>query len=108
QTTGGLVGASDGVGDGLARGNKGVASRLGRRDRYDPLEKLLEDHVGAAFRDRMREQAGRRGRGELAIDAMTARRLAEDRDVSRVAPEVCDVALHPGHRELLIHQPVVT
>jgi hypothetical protein len=69
---------------------------------------VLEFRVRSAFRYRPNEQACRKGRCELGIDAKSTRRLTEYGYSIRIAAKACDVPANPLERELLIHQPIVT
>jgi len=88
------VGTADG-------GRKGDPLSLGCRERG------LRERVGAALDDRLVKEVGRLRGGQLRVDAVTACRLAEDRDVRRIAAEGTDVPLHPAKRRLLVHQAVI-
>ena len=102
QAGGGLIGASNAVGDRRARRDKTAVGGLGHGQRYDWIQKTVKDHVRAAFGNRFLEKPRGGRRGELAIHTMAARRLAEDRNVAGIAAEGHDILVHPTHRELLI------
>ncbi len=68
---------------------------------------VLQRLQAAALGDRVREQAGRRGRGHVVAHALAAGRLAEDRDIARVAAERLGVVPHPAQRRLLVLQAVI-
>ena len=102
QAGGGLIGAADAVGDRRARRDKTAAGGLGFGQRDDWIQETVEDDVRAAFGNRFLEKSRGGRRGELAIDAVAAGGLAEDRNVAGIAAEGHDVLMHPTHRELLI------
>ena len=61
----------------------------------------------ARLHDRLVEQPPGERRDHQGVDRAAARRLAEDRDIARVAPECRDVPLHPAQRRDLVEIAVV-
>ena len=81
------------------------ARLFGLRQRTTPQE---PSEGGAAFADHRPEQSpGQRGRLETT-ERHRSRRLAENRDLSRISAEVRDVRPNPLERSDVIHQPVVS
>ncbi len=92
-------------GDGLelfdVRDSELVHERGGLLER---LVDLAQVEAGAALRDGAVEEPARAGHGEQASDAVATRRLAEDRDVGRVATERGDVVADPTECGDLVEQ----
>src|SRR5208337_1710456 len=107
QTRSRLAGASDTIRNRGARWYTFAARRFRRRQRDNEEIVVLEFQIRSSFRYRPAEQACCKGRCELGIHALPARRLTEYRYPVRIAAKARDVIANPLERELLIHQPIV-
>ena len=85
---------------GLGLGQRDGRARLAGAAGAEQVER-------AAVDDRAVEQPLRGRRRQVQAHRVTARRLAGDRHVARIAAEPADVALHPAHRGLLVEQAEV-
>ena len=93
-----------------ARGGLVRATRLGGEGlpgRFGVGARLLVERERAALHDRPLEEPARAGRDQVREHRHATGRLPGDRDVARIASELCDVAPYPAQRRLLVHQAVV-
>src|SRR3546814_6226060 len=73
------------------------------------LELLVRQGEKIALHDPGAEQRSTVGGGEqMQPDGHRPCALAEDRHLFGIAAKVADIAPHPGKRELLVHEPVVS
>ena len=81
----------------------------GRRAGHAALEgmPLVIDGYRTALRNRFLKQAFRARRHHQVIDGYAAGRMAEDRDIIRIAAKCADIFLHPFERRDLVHESVV-